>query len=71
MLTVVFLAACGSLDRADAPQKTELSTPGKSTEQTGIAAGFVGTEWNLISLHGHGLIEGTDITLEIDRGGER
>lgn len=68
VLAVVFLTACGTVHRANSPQKTGLSTPEKRTQPAGgVAARFVGTEWQLTSLHGHDLIDGTNITLEIDR----
>ena len=53
VLAVVFLAACGTLDRINAPQKTGLTTPDKSSQPAGIALEETPLDGNYSLDNGH------------------
>lgn len=71
MLAVALVAACGRTDESRAPEKTASTERTDSVAPSGVASRFVGTEWRLTRLHGREPLDGTSISLEIDRDAGR
>ncbi len=71
MLVVALVVACGRTDESVAPEKTASAERTDKPEPPGVATRFVGTEWTLTLLNGRELLDGTSVTLEIDREGGR
>jgi heat shock protein HslJ len=67
LLAVAAFEACGRSDGSVAPEKTATPEGTDDTEPSGVATRFVGSEWKLSRLHGQEPLNGTNITLEVDR----
>ena len=70
-VAVGLVAACGRTDEAVAPEETTSAQHTHRPEPSDVAARFVGTEWRLTRLQGREPLEGTSITLEVDRDAGR
>ena len=71
MLAVTVAAACGRTDESVAPEKTASTERTANKESSGVATRFIGSEWKLVLLHDREPLDGTSVTLEVDREGDR
>lgn len=71
MLAVTVVTACGRTDESVAPERTASTERTAKEESPGVATRFIGSEWKLVLLHDREPLDGTSVTLEVDREDDR